>query len=139
MTQFFETDIYVRYSESDAQGHVNNTSHFLYLEEGRTKFFDVIQPMRDTTFSFIAANISCSYINEAFPREILTVRTAVKKIGNKSFTLYQDIINKEKDLTVAEAEAVLVCYDRTIEQSVKIPDELIETLQSRMLVHTDIK
>ncbi len=35
-------DIYVRFCETDAGGHVNNTSYFFYFEEARTKFFETI-------------------------------------------------------------------------------------------------
>lgn len=33
-----ELKVNVRFSETDALGHINNTSYFIYLEEARMKF-----------------------------------------------------------------------------------------------------
>ena len=37
-----EIQISVRFGETDALGHINNTSYFIYLEEARIRFFESI-------------------------------------------------------------------------------------------------
>ena len=37
-----ELEVNVRFSETDALGHINNTSYFIYLEEARMKFFEAL-------------------------------------------------------------------------------------------------
>lgn len=37
-----ELKVNVRFSETDALGHINNTSYFIYLEEARMKFFEAL-------------------------------------------------------------------------------------------------
>lgn len=34
----YETQVKVRFCETDALGHINNTSYFIYLEEARIAF-----------------------------------------------------------------------------------------------------
>src|SRR5690625_2100981 len=138
MLHSHETEIYVRFCETDAIGHVNNTSHFLYFEEARTKFFKKVYPNKPTFFAFMMANINCSYLNEAFSDQTLKVSTNIKKIGTTSFTIIQALENVEQGTMVAEAETVIVSFDYPKKQSIKIPDVLYENLIKYMVV-VDVK
>lgn len=129
MANQLETDIYVRFSETDAIGHVNNTSYFLYFEEARTKFFRTVFKNKPPSFSFIIANINCTYLNEAFFGDELQVITYVEKIGTKSFVTKQVLKNADTDISIAEAESVIVSYDYTNKQSIEIPEELLCNLK----------
>lgn len=124
-----EIEVYVRFSETDAVGHVNNTSHFLYFEESRTKFCKQVYPDKPGTFAFMIANINCSYISEAFSDQTLKVETIVSKIGTTSFTIKQTLQNKEDNKMIAEAETVIVCFDYPNKKSIKIPEMLYYNLE----------
>lgn len=39
----YETQVKVRFCETDALGHINNTSYFIYLEEARIAFFEEME------------------------------------------------------------------------------------------------
>lgn len=130
MASQLKTDIYVRFSETDAIGHVNNTSYFLYFEEARTKFFRTVYKNKPPSFSFIIANINCTYLNEAFFGNRLQVITNVEKIGTKSFVTKQVLKNADTDILIAEAESVIVSYDYPNKQSIVIPEELFRNLTS---------
>lgn len=127
-----ETEVYVRYCDTDVFGHVNNTSYFLYLEEGRTKFFSELCPKRPDSLNFIIASITCDYIEQAYPSETLKVITRVVKIGMKSFHLEQTIRNEVKDLVIAKATAVIVCFNYKEERTIPIPKSLRADLESRL-------
>ncbi len=124
-----EIEIYVRFCETDALGHVNNTSHFLYLEEARTKFFAEVFPDKDARFNFIIASIKCDYINQAFASQLLKVKTEIARIGNTSFTLSHRLTTKDLGITIATAEAVIVCFNNPEQKSVPIPRELRTNLE----------
>ncbi len=79
MSHSHEIEVYVRFCETDAIGHVNNTSYFLYFEEARTKFLKKVYPNKPASFAFMIANINCSYLNEAFSDQTLKVSTNIKK------------------------------------------------------------
>ncbi|MEI3613176.1 acyl-CoA thioesterase [Pseudogracilibacillus sp. SO30301A] len=124
-----EVEIYVRFCETDALGHVNNISHFLYFEEARTKFFTEVFPEKDDRFNFIIASIKCDYIKQAYAGQILKVKTEIKKIGNTSFTLCHRLTTKDMGITIATAEAVIVCFHYQEQKSIPIPQELRTNLE----------
>ncbi|WP_087972402.1 acyl-CoA thioesterase [Oceanobacillus rekensis] len=135
MSYSHEVEVFVRLCETDALGHVNNTSHFRYFEEARGKFFKIIYPDRSSSFNFIIASIKCDYIHQAFAGEILIVNTNINRIGDKSFTITQILKNKETGITIAMGELVLVCYDNVKGISIPIPEPLKENLEMQLSYH----
>ncbi|RKQ35740.1 acyl-CoA thioesterase [Oceanobacillus halophilus] len=127
-----EVEIFVRLCETDAIGHVNNTSHFRYFEEARGKFFNVIYPDRSSSFNLIIASIKCDYKQQAFAGQILTVITNIERIGNKSFTVTQLLKSKDSQAIIAKSELVLVCYDNLKGISIPIPEQLRKNLEIQL-------
>lgn len=126
MYRSHEIEVYVRFCETDLIGHVNNTSHFLYFEEARTRFLKDIYPNKPENLTFIVANINCSYLNEAFYDQTLTVSTNIKEIGTTSYTILQTLENKSESIIVAKAETIVVCFDYPSKRSIKVPDVIYE-------------
>jgi len=129
-----EISVYVRVSETDMFGHVNNTSHFLYFEEARTKFFQEIYPSRDSTVSFILASITCDYLKQAYYGEALKVLTSVSEIGIKSFHMTQTLA--KGDQVIAEATATAVCFDYEEQRTVPLPESVKSNLREKMITNT---
>ncbi|MFS0752751.1 acyl-CoA thioesterase [Oceanobacillus sp. 1P07AA] len=124
-----EIEVYVRFSETDMLGHVNNTSYFLYFEEARTKFFKKVHPNRDSSFGFILASIKCDFLKQAYGDESLKISTNISKIGTKSFHMQHILVNNQ-DEKIAQASAVIVCFNYEEQQSVAIPAQLRENLEA---------
>ena len=126
-----EVDIYVRFCETDAGGHVSNTSYFLYFEEARTKFFGMIGfGLKDRkNFNFIVARIECNFIAQSYASQILSVTTSVSKIGTKSYTLVHEIKDADTGALIANGSAVIVCYNFQEQHSIEIPTNLRKTLE----------
>jgi len=61
--------------------------------------------------------------------EEVEVRTRCSRIGAKSFDL-EHVISTSGGRVVAEAKSILVSYDYERSESVPVPDELRERLQS---------
>lgn len=126
MEQVPDVEIYVRYCETDAGGHVSNTSYFLYMEEGRTRFFDQIgmgsRARKD--INFVVAHTECDFIAQAYASETLSVSTAISAIGNKSFSMVHTIRHAETGALIAKGCAVVVCFNFQQQQSVQIPPDM---------------
>jgi acyl-CoA thioester hydrolase len=131
-----EVDVYVRYCETDAGGHVNNTSYFLYFEEARTKFFSAIGfgPKEREHIHFIVARTECDFIAQAYGGQTLKVKTTVSKIGTKSYTMVHEIREAETEAIIAKGSAVIVCFNFQKQQSVTIPAELRTTLEAYLKI-----
>ena len=127
-----EVDVYVRFCETDAGGHISNTSYFLYFEEARTKFFASIGfgPIVREHIHFIVARTECDFIAQAYAGQTLKVKTTVSKIGTKSYTMVHEIKEVETGSIIAKGSAVIVCFNFQEQQSVRIPADLRKTLEA---------
>lgn len=136
MSTSHQIEVYVRFSETDAAGHVNNTSYFLYLDEARSKFFNdlgIREKPEDAEFNLILASTTCDYLAQAYAGETLKVYTNVSKIGSKSFTVKQVITNPKKGIAIAESSAAMVCFNYNEQKTVPIPTDLRERLENRLI------
>ncbi|PTX64544.1 acyl-CoA thioester hydrolase [Melghirimyces profundicolus] len=125
-----ESEIKVRFCETDALGHVNNTSYFIYLEQARVEFFENLgSSMAMSRWPFILGHIQCDFLQQAYFNQKLTIRTGVAGIGNKSFRLRQDILDAINGVPVGRSESVMVYFDFREQQSVPIPGEWVKKLE----------
>jgi acyl-CoA thioester hydrolase len=93
----------VRFSETDAFGHLNNTVSFVYFELGRINFFKD-SGMTGEWFSSdgktipVTGDLHCDYFKQVFFDEELDVCVKVAEIGTTSVDLHYMIVNKNDDI-----------------------------------------
>lgn len=127
-----EIEVYVRFSETDAAGHVNNTSYFLYMEEARTKFFNELGYGHHESLpglNLILASTKCDYTAQSYAGQTLKVATTVSNIGNKSFTVEHLIINADSGTIIAKGTATLVSFDFEQQKTMPIPEVVRTNLE----------
>ncbi|UOE53180.1 acyl-CoA thioesterase [Bacillus sp. CMF12] len=128
-----EMQVTVRFCETDALGHVNNTSYFIYLEEARVKYFETLGYSMDVKkWSFILASTKCDFLSQGYFNQILTVKTRVSRIGTKSFQLDHEIVCTQTGDLIAKGSAVIVYFDFGKQESAVIPDLLREGLNQNL-------
>jgi len=131
-----EIQVIVRFGETDALGHINNTSYFIYLEEARIRFIEALGYQMDSgNWNFILASTKCDFINQGYFDQSLLIKTYVSKIGNKSFQLKHDIICSKTNKLLAKGNAIMVYFDFEKQKSELLPNLLKEKLQS-FFVHS---
>ncbi|PLT34562.1 thioesterase family protein [Bacillus sp. V5-8f] len=124
-----ETEVTARFCETDALGHINNTSYFIYLEEARIKFFESLGYKMDADdWNFILASIKCDFVNQGYFNQVLTIRTTVTRVGTKSFEINHDVVCSQTGELIAKGNAVMVFFDFKEQKSKAIPDLLREGL-----------
>ncbi|MDF0725422.1 acyl-CoA thioesterase [Cytobacillus sp. S13-E01] len=127
--------ITVRFGETDALGHINNSSYFIYLEEARIRFFESIgYNMNTKTWNFILASTKCDFVDQGYFNQLLKVTTNVSRIGNKSFQLDHDILDDHTGSLIAQANAIIVYFDFEKQQSEVIPELLKVELERHLAV-----
>lgn len=127
----FKTTQKVRFSDTDAMGHANNSHFFNYLEEGRVAYFKALHSERDfkkatEIFPFILADIQCTFKAPLYAADTIDVWLGITEIKNSSFVIEYDIIETTKNLIAATARSVQVCFDYEKGKSMAIPQDLRE-------------
>ena len=136
MEKIPDINVYVRFCETDAGGHVSNISYFIYLEEARSKFFQAIGftgNEKRGNIDFIVASTTCDFLVQAYAGQTLAIATRVERIGSKSFELVHEITNNETGGRIASGRAAIVCFDYQKQQTEKIPPVLREMLENFLM------
>lgn len=97
----------IRFSDTDAAGHVNNVAFAAYAETGRLDLMvQHFRPLCGPGERFIAASITVNYLRETHhPGEVM-VGTRIIRIGRTSLTVGQGIF--KDDACVATATGTVV-------------------------------
>lgn len=116
--------IHVRYSDLDAQGHVNNMRFLTYLEEARVRYLLELGLWDGVSFldlGLIVADVHISYLAPIFLGEPIRVGIRATRLGNKSLTFEYQIEDEKTGQVVARCETVMVTYDYHTNSSIPIP------------------
>ncbi len=122
--QTHRTDIQVRFNDTDALGHINNSSYALYAELGRLELLKHIDAL---TGNFILACLNINFRAQITYLQKVYVNTYIKKLGNSSITMNHDIYADDK--LAANANSVIVRFDYKANKSVPVPEGLRERLK----------
>ncbi|MCP3030146.1 acyl-CoA thioesterase [Halobacillus sp. A1] len=127
-----ETVIQVRFCETDLLGHVNNNNFFIYMEDSRIKFFEELK-LVDENWNFILASIKCDFLKQVYYGQEILINTRVVKVGNSSFHLEQDMLEKESGVLVARGFSVIVQFDFDKQLSKPLSEDMKRQLESHQL------
>ncbi len=128
----FRTIIQPRVSETDGSGHINNTTIPVWLEVGRNELFKIFTP--DLTFRnwrMIIVNTNIDYMAQLLYNQDAVVSTWVKKIGNSSLVLYEEI-HQDNQICV-KASTTYVNFNFDAQKSEPIPEPIREQLSEHLL------
>jgi len=107
MSEFrFYHPIEVRYGDLDPQGHVNNAKHLTYFEQARlTYWINMGIFTKDQSFmelGVILADVHITYLEPIHHGQNIKVGVRVAKLGNKSMTWEQNIVEADGGNAVIE-------------------------------------
>jgi acyl-CoA thioester hydrolase len=133
MSEFrFFHPIEVRYGDLDPQGHLNNAKYLTYFETARINYFvhlGLFAPGH--SFMDIGVILADARVTFHAPVEFGTpikVGVRISKLGNKSMTVEQNIVQAETGEVLASGQVVLVAFDYHTNKSTPIPDLMREKI-----------
>lgn len=127
----WKTVIVPRVSETDALGHINNTTIAVWLEAGRTQLFRVFNPENDfLQWRMIVVSLEIDFRHELFFGADVEVRVAVKRVGRSSLELSEEIWQRET--LCVSAKTTYVHVDPTTRKSSPIPPAARRILEKHM-------
>ncbi|HKK77514.1 MAG TPA: thioesterase family protein [Saprospiraceae bacterium] len=122
----------LRYADTDRQGHVNNANFSTFLETGRVEFiYQADLPILSEQTSFVVAAMDISFLREVKWPGRVEIGTALRRIGNSSISVYQQIF--QYDQCVASAETVIVQVDNTTGKAQPLTEPAKTTLRQWLL------
>jgi acyl-CoA thioester hydrolase len=78
----------------------------------------------------VRANTNTDFMHEASAGELLTVKSAFTKLGNKSLFISQQMTNSENNNLVAKQEVVCVFFNMNSRQAVPMPHDIRTKLET---------
>lgn len=130
----FYHPIEVRYGDLDPQGHVNNAKHLTYFEQARVAYMIELGLFtKNQSFmeiGVILADVHITYNEPVYFGQNIKVGVHAAKLGNKSMTWEQNIVDAETGKVLAKGEVVMVTYDYKEEKAINIPHEWREKIKA---------
>ena len=123
MSQVHEHLIQLRWSDPDTYGHVNHARALSLLEDARLAMATDAPGVAAGRPDVILARLEVDYLRQLYyrPGERLCVRSWVTRLGTKSFTMRQELV--QDDQAAIRLDAVLVLFDVTTDTSRPMTDE----------------
>ena len=121
----FYHPIEVRYGDLDPQGHVNNAKHLTYFEQARVAYMIELGLFTsDQSFmeiGVILADVHITYLEPIYFGQKIKVGVHTARLGNKSMTWEQNIVDAGSGRELSRGDVVIVTYDYRQEKTITIP------------------
>jgi acyl-CoA thioester hydrolase len=117
MNDWHETEIRVRYAETDQMGIVHNSNYLVWFEVGRSEFcrargFSYKEMEEKDNALMVVAESYCRYKSPAYYEDVLIIRTKVEEVRSRSLRFVYEIYRAADDVVLAEGETLHVVTDR---------------------------
>ncbi|CAN5628187.1 thioesterase family protein [soil metagenome] len=133
MDGWHESEIRVRYAETDQMGIVHHSNYLVWFEAGRSDLcrargFSYKEMEEQDNALMVVAETYCRYKSPAYYEDVLTIRTKVIEMRSRSLRFYYEVYRAADDTLIAEGETLHVITDKD-----KKVRSLPETLRKRFI------
>jgi acyl-CoA thioester hydrolase len=116
MDGWHETDIRVRYAETDKMGIVHHSNYLIWFEAGRSDLcrargFSYKEMEENDKALMVVAESYVRYKSPAYYEDVLHVRTRVAEIRSRSIRFIYEIFRPADETLVAEGETLHLVTD----------------------------
>ncbi len=132
MDGWHETEIRVRYAETDKMGIVHHSNYLIWFEAGRSDLcrargFSYKEMEENDNALMVVAESYVRYKSPAYYEDILSVRTRVAEIRSRSIRFIYEIVRPADGALLAEGETLHLVTDKS-KRVRQIPDLYKERL-----------
>ncbi|MBK9164916.1 MAG: acyl-CoA thioesterase [Acidobacteria bacterium] len=109
MDVWHETELRVRYAETDQMGIVHHSNYLIWFEQGRSdlcrsKGFSYKAMEEEGNALMVVAESYVRYKSPAFYEDLLTIRTRVAEVRSRSVRFIYEVFRAADSTLVAEGE-----------------------------------
>lgn len=129
----FSSDIKVRFTETDAYGHVNNVSYFIYFEQARIDYFNEINMFQRFANKahpsiVVTGDLHCHYHRPIYFGQTLHVKVRTAHIGQTSVDLQYAIID-DQNVLYASGRGAIIHIDKQTGKSTPWSDDIVQGIK----------
>jgi len=116
MDGWHETEIRVRYAETDKMGIVHHSNYLIWFEAGRSDLcrargFSYKEMEEQDNALMVVGESYVRYKSPAFYEDVLTVRTQVAEVRSRSIRFIYEIVRDSDETLLAEGETLHLVTD----------------------------
>jgi acyl-CoA thioester hydrolase len=113
-----ETQIRVRYAETDQMGIVHHANFLVWFEAGRSDLcrargFSYKEMEEQDNALLVVAESYCRYKSPAYYEDVLTIRTKVLEVRSRSIRFFYEVFRESDETSIAEGETLHLVTDRS--------------------------
>jgi len=124
-------ELFPRFRDTDAMGHINNAVYVTYLEVARQVYWRRLTQAHDyRRVPFILAHVTVDFRAEALVSEVLLLGIRCEWTGTKSFGFTYEIRERDAGRLCVDATSIQVCYDYATKASIVMPEDLRRALEA---------
>lgn len=125
------TPIQLRFNDIDIQGHMYNGQYQHIFDLGKNEYFERVLGIErmDGEQTVVTASSTTNFYVPVGMKDRIVIRTSIERIGTKSFTVFQQMIDLDSDTVKADSRTVLVGWNAVDKASFAIPAEWREKIE----------
>ena len=131
------TELFVRWSDHDGYGHVNNAKMYDFLQQARIEVTSQWDPAMARAgagaaqYFWLVARQDVDYVSQMSHRLApYAARTAPTSLGSTSMTLSSEVFNPDDGTVFARGRTIVVCADSSLR-----PTPLPESIRAQLAPH----
>jgi acyl-CoA thioester hydrolase len=123
----------VRFSETDANGHMSHLTTVIYMEQARTDFMTGLglfgrEQLEAEGKTFVLAGQTVTYRSQAYFNDPIDTYLRVSRIGNSSLDMEYVLVNRQTSAVVSTGTSTMVYFDVRQQRSTPLPADLGERI-----------
>ena len=129
--EWHETEVRVRYAETDQMGIVHHANYLVWFELGRSEFcrargFSYKDMEEKDNALMVVAESYCRYKSPAYYEDVLTIRTQISEVRSRSVRFLYEIHRASDEVLLAEGETLHLVTDEN--KKVRILPEIYKEM-----------
>lgn len=130
MRKSYETNLVIRYRDTDSMGHVSSPVYYEYMQTAYLEYMHhILEIPKSDKLPHIMVKTSCEYIAQAKFGDNVLIRSHVTKFGGKSFEMEHVMhIGDAQGVVMAKAVSVHVMFDYEKQATQQVPESFKQTV-----------
>lgn len=125
--------IRIYYEDTDAGGVVYYGNYLKFAERGRTEWLRELgvnqsELRKDKGVFFVVCHCDVDYLSPGRLDDELTIETSLRKIGNASIAMQQNVLRKADNTLLAEMKITVVCVNEQL-KATRLPQNIRNLLK----------